>query len=331
MRRTVLVTGGAGYVGSPLVSFLLRDNLNVIVLDNLSFGGESLLNVWSHPNLRLVKGSITSPHLISSIFAEHQIDAVVHLAAIVGDTACANQPEVARRVNLDGSLKLLEAAIENRVDRFVFASTCSNYGRMVDGNGYVEENSPLNPVSLYAALKVEFENVILNGVGKNDAFCPICLRFATVYGTSPRMRFDLTVNEFTKELALGKELEVHGKQFWRPYCHVHDFSRAILLVLKCKKNKVAHNVFNVGDTIENYQKGMIVNEIRKFVPDAKVKYYAEKDEDPRDYRVSFKKIRKELGFRITRRVPDGIKEIKDLIEKKVFLNPDDRKYRNTND
>lgn len=329
MEKTVLVTGGAGYAGSPLVSLLLQNNFDVIVLDNLSFGGESLLNVWTHKNFTFYKGSTTSSYMIKKIFHDHAIDAVVHLAAIVGDPACAKQPELARRVNWEGSLKLLEAAIENHVDRFVFASTCSNYGKMVDGTGYVDENSALNPVSLYAELKVKFENVILNEVDKKDGFCPICLRFATVYGTSPRMRFDLTVNEFTKELALGKELEVFGEQFWRPYCHVHDFSRAILSVLKCKKNKVAHNVFNVGATLENYQKSMIVNGIKKVIPDAKVKY-VEKDEDPRDYRVSFEKITKELGFKITRRVPDGIKEIKNLIEKKVFLNPDDPKYRNTN-
>lgn len=327
MKRTVLVTGGAGYVGSSLVPLLLLEDYNVIVLDNLSFGGESLLHVWSHPHFKFVEGSITSSDSISRVLAEDQFEAVVHLAAIVGDPACAKQPELAERVNWEGSLRLLEASIKNHVDRFVFVSTCSNYGKMGDVNGYVDENSALNPVSLYAELKVKFEKVILNEVEGKNGFCPISLRFATVYGVSPRMRFDLTVNEFTKDLALKKELEVFGEQFWRPYCHVRDVCRAILTVLECNKEKVANNVFNVGDTVENYQKGMIVDEIKKIIPNAKVRY-VRKDEDPRDYRVRFSKIAEDLGFKITKRVPDGIKEIKELIDKRILSNPDDARYRN---
>ena len=223
----------------------------------------------------------------------------------------------------------MEFAIKNRVQRFIFASTCSNYGKMNNSNGYVDETSPLNPVSLYAELKIKFETAILNGLGKKNGFSPTCLRFATVYGVSPRMRFDLTVNEFTKELALGRELEIFGQQFWRPYCHVSDFSRAILLALETEKEKVAYNVFNVGDTGENYQKGMIVDEIRQVITDSKIKY-VQKDEDPRDYRVSFDKIKNKLGFKISKRIPDGIFEVKSLIENRVLLNPDDSKYKNIN-
>jgi nucleoside-diphosphate-sugar epimerase len=141
------------------------------------------------------------------------------------------------------------------------------------------------------------------------------------------MRFDLTVNEFTKELALGRELQIFGEKFWRPYCHVYDFARAIDLVLQSPHEKVGQNVFNVGDTSENYQKQMIVDEIRKVLPESKVKYVT-KGEDPRDYRVSFEKIKKELGFMISKRVPDGILEIKNLIDRKILRDPDDLKYKN---
>lgn len=327
MIKNVLVTGGAGYLGSMLVRLLLDSKYNVIAVDSLAFGGESLLGIWHHPNFEFIKGDITSLETISNILSECQIDSVVHLAAIVGDPACAKAPELAKKVNWDASMQLLELSIKNQVERFIFASTCSNYGKMQDSDGYVEETSKLAPVSLYAELKVKFENVLLKELEKRNGFCPTSLRASTLYGISPRMRFDLTVNEFTRELALRRELEIFGEQFWRPYCHVYDFSRAIELVLRSNKNKVAYNVFNVGDTDENYQKRMIIQEIEKIISDTRVKY-VKKDEDPRDYRVSFEKIKKEIGFKISRRVPEGIKEIKSLIDNKILLNPDDPKYRN---
>jgi nucleoside-diphosphate-sugar epimerase len=198
---------------------------------------------------------------------------------------------------------------------------------MADPESFVTEDSPLAPVSLYAELKVKFENVLLNEIPKNDGFSPTSLRFSTVYGMSPRMRFDLTVNEFTKDLALGKELVVFGEKFWRPYCHVTDFSRAILAVLSAPREIVAYNVFNVGDTGENYTKEMIVNEIMKQILDAKVKY-VQKNEDPRDYRVDFSKIKQSLGFTIDRTVPDGIREIRELIQQGIIKNPEEQRYYN---
>ena len=327
MNKTILVTGGAGYIGSTLVHLLLSHSHKVIVLDNLSYGGESLLNVWHNPNFTLIKGSITSADLINDVFQKNKIDSVVHLAAIVGDPACAKQPDLARKVNLEGSLQLLEISIKYGAERFIFASTCSNYGKMKDPMTFVDEASLLAPVSLYAELKVQIEKFILNDLKGKDNFCPTALRFATAYGVSPRMRFDLTVNEFTKELALGKELEVFGEQFWRPYCHVYDISRAVLMVLESYKDQVAFNVFNVGDSNENYQKRMIVEEITRVIPDPIVKY-VKRNEDPRDYRVSFEKLQNNLGFKITRKVPDGIKEVNQVIKDKIILNPEDGKYKN---
>lgn len=325
--KNILVTGGAGYVGSPLIRLLLDKNFNVIVVDNLTFGGNSLLSVCNHSKFKFIKGDIRSSNFIKAIFDDYPINAVVHLAAIVGDPACAKQPELARETNLEASLKLLESSIKNKVERFIFASTCSNYGKMKTIDSYVDETSPLDPVSLYAELKVSFEKVLLNELKETNGFCPTSLRFATVYGISPRMRFDLTVNEFTKELALGRKLEVFGEQFWRPYCHVNDFARAMLLLLNTDNEKIAHNVFNVGDTSENYQKKTIIRDIRRFIPNSNV-VYVHKDEDPRDYRVSFKKIRSELGFHISKTVPDGIEEIKYLLDNKVIPDPDDPIYRN---
>ena len=168
---------------------------------------------------------------------------------------------------------------------------------------------------------------MLNNKVRTEKFSPTALRFSTVYGLSPRMRFDLTVNEFTKELACGRELIVFGEQFWRPYCHVDDFSNAFLTLLTSPVDKVAFSVFNVGDTSENYTKKMIVDEIIKLIPGARIKY-VKKDEDPRDYRVNFSKIKHKLGFQITKRVPDGISEIIKALRTGTFEDTEDQKYYN---
>ena len=141
------------------------------------------------------------------------------------------------------------------------------------------------------------------------------------------MRFDLTVNQFTKELALGKELVVFGEQFWRPYCHVADLARSVVAVLDAPADSVAFDVFNVGDNGENYQKQAIVDLVVEQIPDARISY-VQKEEDPRDYRVDFSKIRKTLGFQITRTVPEGIKEIKYVIDHGFVQNPEDPRYYN---
>jgi nucleoside-diphosphate-sugar epimerase len=323
----ILVTGGAGYIGSVLLRYLLNEGYSVKCLDRLIFGGESLLGIWGHPNFEFSRCDITDFDAVNSILDSDDYFAVIHLAGIVGDPACKREPNLARRVNWDASVHLLEKSIKRKIPRFIFASTCSNYGKMSDPNGYVNEDSSLAPVSLYAELKVKFEELILEGIPKTIDFSPTSLRFSTVYGISPRMRFDLTVNEFTKELALGKELVVFGEQFWRPYCHVSNFSNAMMKVLQVPKEKIAYEVFNVGDTRENYTKQMIVEEIGKQIPDSRINY-VKKGDDPRDYRVDFSKIKTVLGFNVTKRVPDGIKEIKDIVQMGVIPNPEDQKYYN---
>lgn len=319
----ILVTGGAGYIGSVLVRQLLEKQYQVTVLDNLRSGGEALLEVLEHPKFQFIKGDVRDKETVES--ALKNIDAVVHLAAIVGDPACAKEPELAESINLDGSKQLYDICNERGIKRFIFASTCSNYGKMADSNSYVNEESELNPVSLYAETKVAFEKYLLES--EKIGTIPTVLRFSTVYGLSPRIRFDLTVNEFTKELALGRELEIFGEQFWRPYCHVVDLARSIVIALEAEQQKVAYNVFNVGDTKENYQKKMLAEEIIKVIPTANIKYVT-KTEDPRDYRVEFEKIKNELGFEITKTVPDGIKEIAYIMQQGFIVNPEDQKYYN---
>ena len=306
----VLVTGGAGYVGSVMTRHLLEAGFSVRVLDALMHGDQGLLGLDANRRFELKSGDLRSrPDVQSALIG---IDAVVHLAAIVGDPACARQPELARAINLDGSLTLIEAAKRAGVQRFVFASTCSNYGRMADGMEYVTEESALQPLSFYAETKVAVEQALLGGQ-RSDIHVPTVLRLATVFGLSPRMRFDLTVNEFTLELMTKRKLAIYGAQFWRPYIHVQDVARAVRTVLESGPGLVRGEAFNVGDTGQNYQKGQIVDLICAQLGDGLMVERVEKAEDPRDYRVSFEKIRRVLGFQITKTVPEGIREIIEAI------------------
>jgi nucleoside-diphosphate-sugar epimerase len=326
-KKSILVTGGAGYVGSILLSELLSKGYRVTCVDKLMFGGEALLGLFHNKNFKFYKCDINEKNYFEKILLENNFDAVIHLAAIVGDPACKLYSDLAVKTNWDSSKWLIDKCRELGILKFIFASTCSNYGKMDDPEDYVDENSKLAPVSLYAELKVKFENYMLNEMQKDSRFSPTSLRFSTVYGLSPRMRFDLTINEFTKDVALGKELVIFGEHFWRPYCHVKDFSNAFITVLKSQNEKVAFNVFNVGETKENYTKQMLVNEIKKVLPNSKIKY-VKKNDDPRDYRVNCDKIKKELGFKISMTVPDGIMEIKHAIQENLIKDPEDQKYYN---
>lgn len=316
----VLVTGGAGYVGSVTAQLLLSRGHQVRALDSLLHGGNGLLSLYSHDCFEFIRGDIRSEAVLRE--ALNGVDAVVHLAAIVGDPACSRQPDLAREVNLEASLRFFESCRRQGVNRFLFASTCSNYGKMSDPSQCVTETSELKPVSLYAETKVAVEKALLSAQVEKPAVT--LLRFATVFGVSPRMRFDLTVNEFTIELVTKRKIVVYGEQFWRPYIHVRDDARAVVLALESPLEKVTGQVFNVGDTGQNYQKGRLVELICEQVGGHLAVEHVHREEDPRDYRVSFEKIRQELGFKITRTVEDGIREVIGAVRQGVitdFANP----------
>lgn len=321
----ILVTGGAGYIGSILTAHLLGSGHAVRVFDCLLFGDTPIQQFQSHKAFEFVQGDIRDDERVK--YAMRDIDAVVHLAAIVGDPACKLIPDTAREVNGSGAELLLQSALEAKVARFVFASTCSNYGRMADPNQFVNEDSELRPISLYAELKVAFEKRLL--AENRDGFVPVVLRFATAFGHSPRPRFDLVVNEFTRDLYERRQLEVFGETFWRPYCHIADISEAVREALEADKNRVRGQALNVGDTNENYRKKDIVEAILKILPDrGEFVSFVARDEDPRDYRVSFEKIKQTLGFRPRLTVPDGIEQIVAVLQQQSLGDTTASRYRN---
>jgi nucleoside-diphosphate-sugar epimerase len=319
-----LVTGGSGYIGALLVRELLEAGHEVRVLDSLLHGQEDIAAEQEAAGVKIVRGDIRDADARAQ--ALEGTESVVHLAAIVGDPACALDPKVSDDVNVKATESLVADAAASGVQKLVFASTCSNYGRMSDPTVPITEDGELAPVSLYAEQKVGMEKLILGAEGQSE-LKPTCLRFATVYGVGRRMRFDLTVNEFTRELWADRELEVFGEQFWRPYIHVRDAGRAVRTVLEAPEEKVTGNVFNAGRSGENYRKLDLVEEIGRQTDKGKVSY-VKKNEDPRDYKVSFDKIKAELGFETLMTVPDGIGEILTALDAGAFGDPFDPRYKN---
>jgi nucleoside-diphosphate-sugar epimerase len=319
----VLVIGGAGYIGSTVSRELWQRGHDVTVLDLLLFGGESLVPLMDKPRFKLVQGDLRDEATLAEVLPGH--DAVCLLAAIVGEPACNRDPQAAVETNLHGGRKVLSAAKHAGVKRFVFASTCSNYG-ISDSNSLATEETPLQPLSTYSETKVAVERDVL--AAANGEFHPTVLRFSTAFGVSARMRFDLLVIDFTLAAFRDRKVVIYGEQFWRPYVHVRDAARAIGMVLEAPAEKVRDQVFNVGDNGENFQKGQLVDLIQNHIKDQLEIKYVQKEEDPRDYRVSFDKISSQLGYAITQTVDDGIRQLIEAIDLGVVTDCDSPRYRN---
>jgi nucleoside-diphosphate-sugar epimerase len=327
--RHVLITGGAGYIGSLLTSELLRANYRVTVLDSLLFGGESLLSFLHHPNFHFVKADVTEPRAIKDAIKDgwQKPDAIVHLAAIVGFPACqAVGKQVAWRYNVEATKMVFDQATDLGVERFVFSSTYSNYGLSPDGKPVTEE-SPLNPQSIYAETKIASEEFLLT---QKEASCaPLIFRFATLYGTSPRIRFDLIVNQFVLEAFTKRQLIIYQRGYSRSFVHIQDVVRGVIMGLEAERSKICGEVFNLGTENGNYSKDDIVQLVLKRIPETTVEY---KDltfgGDMRDITVSFVKIKNVLGFDTTLDVDDGIRELLFALKTGLIRNPTDEKYRN---
>ncbi len=299
--RTVLVVGGAGYVGNVLVRRLLGLGYRVRVLDALLFGhGSALASAFDDPGFEFIHGDLRDAAATES--ALEGASDVVLLAAMVGDPISRKYPGLTRAVNA-GCVSLFDGLAGRGIDRFVFTSTCSNYGLRKSDEPATEE-SDLAPLSLYAEMKVDFERHVL-ARGPDWGLSPTILRIATAYGLSPRMRFDLTIAEFARTLAAGSELTVYDADTWRPYCHVADIADAIATVLDAPEENVRGEVFNVGHSEENYTKRMVVDAVQEHLGGAGRVTFTEGGQDPRNYRVAFEKIRSRLAFEPRHRVPES--------------------------
>ena len=292
----ILVTGGAGFVGSVLVPQLLKKNYKVCVVDNLMYdNGHAIVPFFKNHKFKFIKGDARDQSLMNDLVPNFEF--VIHLAAIVGFPACRKNPELATAVNV-GSCKLISSLL-SKDQGTVYASTGSNYG--IIENEICTEKTPLNPISLYGKTKTEAEEIFLN---ENGA---VAYRFATAFGLSPRMRLDLLINDFVYQAINNKTLVMFEKAFKRTFIHVDDMARSIIYAIE-NYDKMRNDTFNVGGDFNNYNKEEIALMIKH-----KVDYYLHfaefgEDEDKRNYEVSYEKINN-AGFRIKKTVEEGINEL----------------------
>jgi nucleoside-diphosphate-sugar epimerase len=316
--RSVLIIGGAGYIGHFVIRDLLDRGYKVRCLDLLVYqNGVVVTPFFGNRNFTFMYGDICDVDVLER--ALDGMSDVVLLAGLVGDPITKKYPDESMSVNDIGIQRCIELLNGKGLRQLIFVSTCSNYG-LIANDALANEEFPLAPLSLYARSKVAAELKLINSKGLVD-YTPTILRFATAFGMAPRMRFDLTVNEFTRELALDRELLVFDAHTWRPYCHVRDFSRLIYTVLEAPLKDVAFEVFNAGGEQNNFTKKGVVDTIVDLLPNAKVRY-KEHGSDPRNYRVDFSKVRKVLGFEPKYSVQYGVAELLNAIENHVFDNAD---------
>jgi nucleoside-diphosphate-sugar epimerase len=302
----IVVTGGAGYVGTSLIPQLLAQGHHVRVLDSLLFGGDQLLPFFRNANFEFQKGDVRSVADVKS--AVKGCDVVIHLAAIVGYPACRKEPKVAEEVNVQGTKNVAAAVSKDQL--VLFGSTGSNYGAVED---ICTEETPLNPLSLYGQTKTMAETYLMANCST------IAFRFATAFGLSPRLRLDLLINDFTHRAVTQQYLVVYEKHFMRTFIHVHDMGRVFVFAID-NAAKMRGQIYNVGSDKLNFSKEevckLIESQVKCYV------HYAEvgQDADKRNYTVSYKKINS-LGYDTTISVERGISELVRGIQVLSFKNP----------
>jgi len=297
MKENILITGGSGYIGSVLTPFLLENGCKVTVLDSLIFNQNSLLSSFSNPNFNFIKGDVTDFELMKKILPNY--DVVIPLAAMVGAPACCQHPDLAKRVNYDAVVFIIENTTSKQ--KILFPNTNSGYG-IGQKNKFCDETTPLNPISLYGKLKVDAEKELLKS--KKG----ISLRLATVFGISPRMRLDLLVNDFTFRACQDKSLILFEGDFKRNYIHIRDVARAFLFGIE-NFEKMKGEAYNIGLSTANLSKNELANKIKEKIKDLYI-HSSEigSDPDKRDYIVSNNKI-ESLGYKPKYSLEDGIAEI----------------------
>ena len=309
----ILVVGGEGYIGSVLVKYLLEHKINVTSLDSLIYDQKQNIKTYvRYKNYKFLNIDIRSKEISNIDFSVY--DKIILLAGLVGDPITKKYPNLSNKINEDSIINLINSIRKYKEHHIIFISTCSNYG-MINEDVYASEKHVLKPLSLYAKSKVKIENYLLNTPKTNSTI----LRFATAFGLSERMRFDLTLNEFTKDLYLDTEIVVYDPDTWRPYCHVMDFARLILLVSKSPINVVNKEVYNAGSDLNNYTKRDVINAIQKQLNKNINIKFLEKGKDPRNYKVNFNKVKSKLGFNTSFTLIDGINEIINYVENNKYI------------
>lgn len=318
--REVLIIGGAGYIGSNLARRLLENGYRVRVLDALFYGDDSIKDLYDNPDFSFYKGD--SRDIYAVVQAMKNADAVVHLGEIVGDPACAIDEELTLEINITATRVLAEVAKGYGIQRFVYASSCSVYGA---SNELMTEMSQLNPVSLYARAKIASEQALLQL--QDDRFSPVILRLATVFGFSPRPRFDLVVNLLTAKAKIDGEITIFGGNQWRPFVHVDDVARAILACLDAPLVHVKGQIFNVGSEKHNYTINQVGDIINGLMPDARIVQKGS-DTDARNYRVAFGKIKNTLGFEPQWDLQAGVQQVSEGMDLQGITDYRDKIYSN---
>ncbi len=301
----VLLVGGAGYIGSILARRLLDTGVKVRMLDRLVYGYAAIEEILQHPNFELIVGDCRNIQTV--VGAVQGASAIVHLAAIVGDPACDVDRQTALETNYAATRMLIEVAKGHRIRRFLFASSCSVYGAT---DAVADERSAVQPLSLYAQTKVDSEQALLSA--QSDSFQPTILRFATIFGDSPRPRFDLVVNLLTARAHQEGVITIFNGNQWRPFLHVEDAAQSILHLMRAPLGLVGGQVFNVGSPNMNYTLTQVAEKIREEFPELRVEHV--ENSDRRDYRVSFQKIRSQTGFESRRSLEHGIRELKQVMQ-----------------
>lgn len=318
--RKVVITGGAGYIGWHLCRFLMAQGMSVTVLDDLLFGDEAVRDLSKSTGITFLKGNVLN---ISDVArALDGAYAVIHLAAVVGDPACCKNPDYTRMVNIESTKTIIDIANHYKVQRLLFASSCSVYGA-APADVLLNEGSYLNPISLYAETRIASEEIIF-------ADCkvpvPTVLRLATAYGCSKRMRFDLAVNLMTAKAATEGLVRVFGGEQFRPFVHCEDIARAFVSALFAREDLVGREIFNVGSNDQNYclaEVGSLISETlgsrMALLPEM---------EDERSYRVDFSKVEWLLNFQPKRRVRESVLEINNGFKSGEFPDWKEDKYYN---
>lgn len=314
-KKSVLVIGGCGYIGSILVRKLLEKGYQVSVLDSMMFGKKSLEVFANHSNLKLIEGDFRNVEVV--IRSMKGVSSVIHLGGIVGDPACSLDRDFTIDVNLSATTMLMECCKLMNISQFLFASSCSVYGKSKD-DGVLTEESPLNPLSLYAETKIASERILLNGLSYN--FHPVMLRFATIFGISPRPRFDLIVNYLTAQAICNQGFVAFQGKHFRPFVHVEDVAEALLGVLEAPISKTSGQVFNIGSNKENYSLREVEEKVAALIPGTEMEYQAG-HHDQRSYNVSFDKLKAKLGIELKRSLDEGVLEMKEVIESGAISNP----------